>query len=120
MLLLSPMSSKAHYVALLLPCFVMTRAFVEKRLNWKLWLPLLVVLGPLTAKGITGKTLGDLMLAWGFPTWFALVLLVAMWRLPATGFFTASRQRGILPSLRVLKGGLRTQGADTDGATFDE
>jgi hypothetical protein len=81
MLLLSPMSSKAHYVALLLPCLVISRAFVEKRLSWKLWLPPLMLFGPLTAKGITGKAMGDLMLAWGFPTWFALMLLVAMWRL---------------------------------------
>ncbi|MGH7136502.1 MAG: glycosyltransferase 87 family protein, partial [Pirellulales bacterium] len=80
-LLLSPMSSKAHYVALLLPCLVVSRAVIDKRLNWKVWLPPLAVLGPLTAKGFTGKTLGDLMLAWGFPTWFVLIALAAIWRL---------------------------------------
>ncbi|HEX7379247.1 MAG TPA: glycosyltransferase family 87 protein [Pirellulales bacterium] len=81
MLLLSPMSSKAHYVILLLPCLFVSRAAIEKRLDWRLWLPPLILLGPLTAKGITGKPLGDLMLAWGFPTLFAAVLLAALWTL---------------------------------------
>jgi hypothetical protein len=115
MLLLSPMSSKAHYVALLLPCLVLSRAVIDKRLDWKVWLPPLAVLGPLTAKGLTGKTVGDLMLAWGFPTWFVLVVLVALWRvlysLPSTLHTT---------SLRVASRKQETQGADTDGATFHE
>jgi hypothetical protein len=81
MLLLSPMSGKAHYVVLVLPCFLLARAVVEGRCDWKVWLPPLAVFGPLTAKGITGKAIGDLMLAWGFPTWFVVVLLVAMWRM---------------------------------------
>jgi hypothetical protein len=81
MLLLSPMSSKAHYVVLVLPCMLLARALVEGRCDWKRWLLPLAVLGPLTAKGLTGKTLGDLILAWGFPTWFVLILLAAMWRL---------------------------------------
>ena len=81
MLLLSPMSSKAHYVVLVLPCLVLARAVIDQRLSWKVWVPPLVLLGPLTAKGLTGKALGDLMLAWGFPTWFAIIALVAMWRL---------------------------------------
>jgi hypothetical protein len=84
MLLLSPMSSKAHYVVLVLPCMLLARAVVEGRYDWRVWLPPLFILGPLTAKGITGKALGDLMLAWGFPTWFVIVLLVAMWRLRAS------------------------------------
>lgn len=91
MLLLSPMSSKAHYVVLLLPCMLFARAFIERRhavLRW--WLPLLLVTGPLTSKGLTGKTLGDLTLAWGFPTWFAFMMLVAMWQLlPAAWAKTA-------------------------------
>ncbi|HEX7447393.1 MAG TPA: glycosyltransferase family 87 protein [Pirellulales bacterium] len=79
MLLLSPMSSKAHYVVLLLPCLVLARAAVERRCDARWWLPPLVIFGPLTSKGVTGKPLGDVVLAWGFPTWFAIVLLVAMW-----------------------------------------
>ena len=99
MLMLSPMSSKAHYVVLVLPCLLFARWFVELRqtaaqgfqpdsrlgfrrpLVWPLaaLLAILLVTGPLTSKGLTGKTLGDLTLAWGFPTWFALALLAATW-----------------------------------------
>lgn len=81
MLLLSPMSSKAHYVVLLLPCMVLARAIVQGRLDARWWLPPLLIFGPLTSKGMTGKPLGDVLLAWGFPTWFAIVLLGAMWML---------------------------------------
>jgi hypothetical protein len=89
MLLLSPMSSKAHYVVLILPCMLLARAAVDGRCDWKRWLLPLVVLGPLTAKGFTGKATGDLLLAWGFPTWFVLVLLTAMWRLRRECFMQA-------------------------------
>lgn len=82
MLLLSPMSSKAHYVVLVLPCMLFARALIERRhAGLRLLLPLLLITGPLTSKGLTGKTLGDLTLAWGFPTWFALALLAATWLL---------------------------------------
>ena len=95
MLLLSPMSSKAHYVVLVLPCILFARWFVERRqavgqafqpdsqasLRRPLTalLAVLLVTGPLTSKGLTGKALGDLTLAWGFPTWFALALLAVTW-----------------------------------------
>jgi hypothetical protein len=82
MLLLSPMSSKAHYVVLVLPCIAFARAYIERRDAWlRILLPVLLLTGPLTSKGLTGKALGDLTLAWGFPTWFALGLLLAVWRL---------------------------------------
>jgi len=82
MLLLSPMSSKAHYVVLVLPCIAFAVAYVERRDAWlRVLLPVLLLTGPLTSKGLTGKALGDLTLAWGFPTWFALALLLAVWRL---------------------------------------
>jgi hypothetical protein len=85
MLLLSPMSSKAHYVVLLLPCFAFARACIERRDAWlRGLLPVLLIAGPLTSKSLTGKALGDLTLAWGFPTWFALALLVGVWRLLPT------------------------------------
>lgn len=119
MLLLSPMSSKAHYVVLLLPCLLVSRAVIENRLDWKCWLPPIILFGPLTAKGITGKPLGDLMLAWGFPTWFAIVLLIAMWRL-LTGVLYSLPPTRHTTSLHLVFGSLSTQGADTDGATFDE
>jgi hypothetical protein len=54
--------------------------------------PLLIVTGPLTSKGLTGKALGDLTLAWGFPTWYALILLLGMWLLLP---LTRSQQTGV-------------------------
>jgi len=80
MLLLSPMSSKAHYVVLVLPVMLYARAVIEGRYAWLRWLLVpLVIFGPLTSKGLTGKPVGDLTLCWGFPTEFVLVLLLAMW-----------------------------------------
>jgi len=80
MLLLSPMSSKAHYVVLLLPCLILARLAVERRPPWLVaLLVVLAVTGPLTAKGLLGRRLGDLALEWGSPTWFALCSLVGIW-----------------------------------------
>lgn len=93
MLLLSPMSSKAHYVVLVLPCLAFARAVVEGRHRLFRFLTLLlIVTGPLTSKGLTGKALGDLTLAWGFPTWYALILLLGMWLLLP---LTRSQQTGV-------------------------
>ena len=113
MLLLSPMSSKAHYVVLVLPSMLFARWFVERRpvgqafqpdsqprFRWLLVVLLIVLLitGPLTSKGLTGKALGDLTLAWGFPTFFALGLLAAMWlSLPGSW---AKRSTAVEPALR--------------------
>ncbi|HEV3005353.1 MAG TPA: glycosyltransferase family 87 protein, partial [Pirellulales bacterium] len=85
MLLLSPMSSKSHYVVLVLPILFYARAVVERPRGVFRWLLVpLVVLGPLTSKGLTGKLVGDLTLCWGFPTQFSLVLLVVMWALASS------------------------------------
>ncbi|HUY32469.1 MAG TPA: glycosyltransferase family 87 protein [Pirellulales bacterium] len=84
-LLLSPMTGKAHFVVLLLPCFLFARQLVERTTRARLaLLAALLVCGPLTTKGLTGMTLGDLTLAWSVPTWFILGLLWAMWSLLAT------------------------------------
>ncbi|MEX2119679.1 MAG: glycosyltransferase family 87 protein [Pirellulales bacterium] len=95
MLLLSPMSSKAHYVVLLPACFLFARLLVNERRTWLYWLlPPLLATGPLCSKGLVGKTLGDLTLAWGLPTWFALLLLAVMcWATRAR----ALQPRGDLP-----------------------
>lgn len=85
MLLASPMSSKAHYVILVLPCILVSRRLVEGR-GWWRWVvaAVLVSLGPLSAGEFTGDALGDLLLAWGGPTWFVLVLLgTLLWQKPA-------------------------------------
>ncbi|MBX9787464.1 MAG: DUF2029 domain-containing protein [Pirellulales bacterium] len=79
MLLLSPMSGKAHYAVLFLPIFLICRLHAEQR-GWAvralaiaLWLT-----GPLMAKDLLGKTLGDLFLAWGVTTWFAIFCWLGM------------------------------------------
>jgi hypothetical protein len=80
MLLLSPMSSKAHYVVVLLPSLFIARAVIERRSRWLSWLLVpLVICGPLTTKGLIGKSLGDLTLFCGLPTWYAILSLVGMW-----------------------------------------
>lgn len=79
MLLLSPMSGKAHYAVLFLPIFLICRLHSEQRgmgirvVAIALWLT-----GPLVAKDLLGKSLGDLLLAWGVTTWFAIVCLLGM------------------------------------------
>jgi len=85
MLLLSPMSSKSHYVVTLLPSLLIARAVVERRSRALMWLLIpLLVCGPLTSKGLIGKTLGDLTLLWGLPVGFALACLAGMWILLGT------------------------------------
>ena len=80
MLLLSPMSSKAHYVVLWLPSLLVAKVAIERpSAIWRILVLLLAITGTLTTKGIIGKTFGDLTLTWGFPTFFAIVMLVAMW-----------------------------------------
>jgi hypothetical protein len=97
MLLLSPMTSKSHYAIVLLPCFMFARGLVEGRKPWFAWIfGALAVLGPLSSKGMLGKQLGDVALACGFPTWFVLLLLAAMWSLLPGWCFTVGRQFHIL------------------------
>ena len=80
MLMMSPMSSKAHYVVLWLPCLLLARNAIARPNVWR-WtaLSLLLVTGTLTTKGLIGKFIGDLTLMWGFPTFFALATLVTLW-----------------------------------------
>ena len=80
MVLVSPMSSKAHYVVLILPCFILTRLWLTQRPAWS-WVILLALLisGPGTIKGIVGKPLGELFMFWGLPTLFPLATLVGIW-----------------------------------------
>ena len=82
MLLLSPMSSKAHYVFLWLPSLWFARHCVTFPSRTSLALcTLLLVTGPLSTKGLVGKHWGDTLLAWGLPTWFVLIQLASLWRL---------------------------------------
>ena len=92
MLLLSPMSSKAHYVILVLPVMMIARRMLEHptRAMWALFATLMVC-GPLTTKGLLGGSLGELMLAFGVPTWFVVITLAAMWRTLAVCDSAAAR-----------------------------
>lgn len=79
MLLLSPMSGKAHYAILFLPIFLICRLHSDERgLGVRLVAIALWLTGPLVAKDLLGKTLGDLLLAWGVTTWFAIFCLLGM------------------------------------------
>lgn len=80
MLLLSPMTGKAHFVVMLLPCFLLARIAVldgDRRL-WFL-IVLMAVAGPLTTKGILGRELGGAVLDWGLPTLYLVLGLVGSW-----------------------------------------
>lgn len=82
MLLLSPMSSKAHYVVLWLPSLVIARQLIERPTAARYGIVvLLAITGTLTTKGLLGKSLGDLTLLWGLPTWHAIITLVALWEI---------------------------------------
>jgi hypothetical protein len=78
MALLSPMSSKSHFCVLLLPIAFCVRDFLGRRDPVVgTALVLLVLLGPLTSKGIVGKGLGNALLAAGSVTACALIALLA-------------------------------------------
>jgi hypothetical protein len=82
MLLLSPQSSKAHFVVMALPVMQIVRAAVIDRSRVAQGvLTVLAVLGPLSVKGIVGSAWGDRLLIWGAPAFFTLVSLVTLWHL---------------------------------------
>lgn len=95
MLLLSPMSSKGHYVILVLPCLLLARQCVAASTrSHMLLVALLLVCGPLTSKGLLGKSLGDWTLVCGLPTYFALLCWWTSWRalrVPSAGIFGRNR-----------------------------
>ena len=77
----TPIEAGAVVVLMLLlsPIFLVCRLHAEQRgrairaLAIALWLT-----GPLMAKDLLGKTLGDLFLAWGVTTWFAIFCWLGM------------------------------------------
>lgn len=78
MLLLSPMSSKAHFCVLLLPVgYLLLHAFTRGRdVFVTTCLVVAFALGSLSSKGIVGLHLGNGLLARGSVTWTALVCLI--------------------------------------------
>ena len=111
MLLLSPMSGKAHYVALWLPTLLIARHCLDRPTRFRVGLTsFLFVTGTLTSKGFTGRTLGDLTLTLGLPTLNALATLVGMWELhvalrrrPSVSLFSANRTAVPAPLGRVFR-----------------
>jgi len=78
MVLLSPMSSKAHFCVLLLPTTYMLLHLSTRGRDLIVAGCLLAtfMLGSLTSKGMIGVPLGDAVLARGSVTWCALILLI--------------------------------------------
>jgi hypothetical protein len=93
MLLLSPMSSKAHFAALILPVsFVLADLFTRRRDPVVLvMLGVVLVAGTFTAKGLWSEQLGDQFLVRGNVCWTTLACLIATWR--------TIRQRAADPAL---------------------
>ncbi len=80
MVLISPMSSKAHYVVLLLPALVIARLAVERRTAALVAVTAaLLITGTLTSKGVISKPIGETLALWGLPTYFPLACLAGMW-----------------------------------------
>ncbi len=82
MLLLSPMSSKAHFAALILPVsFILADLFTRRRDPVVVaMLALMLVAGSFTVKGIWGAHLGDQFLVRGNVCWATLACLIATLR----------------------------------------
>lgn len=81
MLLLSPMSSKSHFVVLLLPYMAVVACLIKNRQLWKATIPLLAgsfVLNSLTAKSLIGRELSNSLLAMGCVTLGTLLLLAVI------------------------------------------
>ncbi|MCA8981386.1 MAG: DUF2029 domain-containing protein [Planctomycetes bacterium] len=78
MLLLSPMSSKAHFCVLILPvAYMLLHVFTHGRdALTTLYLAVAFALGSLSSKGIVGLELGNGLLARGSVTWCALACLL--------------------------------------------
>jgi hypothetical protein len=85
MVLLSPMSSKSHFCVLLLPYAFCAADLVGRRVDAVavFLLSLSFAAGSLTAKGLWGSELGNLILARGSVTWSALFALLATARVLA-------------------------------------
>jgi len=82
MLLLSPMSSKAHFFLLLLPGCVMVRFYLWEKRDWILTsiFVIMFLYGTLTVKDLVGTHIGHAMLATGSVTWCTLLAMLGTWR----------------------------------------
>lgn len=79
MVLLSPMSSKAHFCVLLLPAAIATwDAMTNRNVLSMIALGIVFCLGTLTSKDLVGRELGNQLLGYGTATWLTVALLIAM------------------------------------------
>jgi hypothetical protein len=81
MLMLSPISSKSHFVALLLPCMAIVAYLLKHRELWARTVPLLCgsfVLNVLASRGFVGRELSTKMLSMGGITIATLLLLAVV------------------------------------------
>ncbi len=85
MLLLSPMSSKAHFFLLVLPAAIIARHYVWK--NKDIWLTIIFaavfLYSTMTAKDLIGTKSGHAVLATGSVTWCTLLIMLGVWRVLA-------------------------------------
>ncbi|MFC1888711.1 glycosyltransferase family 87 protein [Thermodesulfobacteriota bacterium] len=88
MVLLSPMSSKAHFCVLLMALmFTVTHYLAVRRDRIQLLLLIGVfVTGTLTVKGLVGTAIGNQFLAYGFVCWSTVLVLIATGRALRIGF----------------------------------
>lgn len=82
MVLLSPQSSKQHFCVLLLPAMFCADRLLRSRRDPLLFVLLVAsaLLASATSKGVLGKQLGNLVLAWGSVTWSTVLLMFATLR----------------------------------------
>jgi hypothetical protein len=82
MLLISPMSSKAHFFLLLLPAAIMIRFYLWEQKDKLVACSLIAmfVFGTLTSKGLIGKEAGRFILATGSVTWCTVLAMLGTWR----------------------------------------
>ncbi|MDP7004831.1 MAG: glycosyltransferase family 87 protein [Phycisphaerales bacterium] len=82
MLLISPMSSKAHFFVLLLPATIMVRYYLWEYRD-KLIATILIIMffyGTLSTKGFIGNVAGHAVLETGSVTWCTLLAMLGTWR----------------------------------------
>lgn len=85
MLLLSPMSSKAHFFLILLPASVMVQFYLWERKDRVLLVMFITMFlyGTLTVKDLVGTYAGHAVLATGSVTWCTLIAMLGTWRVMA-------------------------------------
>ncbi len=82
MLLLSPMSSKAHFFLLILPAAVMVQFYLWEKKDWIITgiFIIMFLYGTLTVKDLVGTHIGHAVLATGSVTWCTFLAMLGTWR----------------------------------------